>query len=279
MTRTPSLSPRFLVHALRVLGLLPRLLLDYTSHTLSFGSFGDVVSAVDLALRIAKALKSSFYGISIPHPGVQRSRLRPPDRRRSHPHWDAATRRRERHPPEVSRCRSIMGGLMERTKGYQKALGTNQGGAVGGSWRKNRLGAIQDTRYSRNEGETRDPSNVPHDSVQSVRCFAQAYCYVCAPSRSHDHLQISRQNLDELRGLFIFHQTRYTWWSDSSRRSSVTRAQTGSSQGLVRHRNGVAYASLSGSTPDALDYLCRCWHEVVSDGTRWRPAATWLPTL
>ncbi|KAI0746966.1 hypothetical protein C8Q80DRAFT_1271780 [Daedaleopsis nitida] len=108
------------------------------SFPFSFSSFGDIITAADLALRIAKALSSSAgssyeYQYLIQELSALSYVLQLAD---------TATRTGMLHRDvvngivaEISRCRSVMDGLWERVRGYQKALGSSNGGG-GSSWRK-----------------------------------------------------------------------------------------------------------------------------------------------
>ena len=114
---------------------------------ISFSSFGDIVTAVDLALRISKALSSSAgssyeYQYLIQELDALAHVLQLAD---------TATRTGMLQPDvvhalvaEIARCREVMNGLWERIRGYHKALGEPlEGGskwgkraALGSSWRK-----------------------------------------------------------------------------------------------------------------------------------------------
>ncbi|RDX54696.1 hypothetical protein OH76DRAFT_1398079 [Lentinus brumalis] len=116
---------------------------------ISFSSFGDIVTAVDLAMRISKALSSSCgssyeYQYLIQELDALAHVLQLAD---------TATRTGMLRQDvvralvaEIGRCREVMDALWERIRGYQKALGdssgktvtgrTARGGGGGSSWRK-----------------------------------------------------------------------------------------------------------------------------------------------
>ena len=119
---------------------------------ISFNSFGDIICAADLALRIAKALSSSSgssyeyqyliqevdalaYVLQLANTATLTVMLQ-----RDVVNAIVA---------EIARCRAVMDRLWERINGYQKTLGTARNGkrsAVGRSWRK--IGwALFETRY------------------------------------------------------------------------------------------------------------------------------------
>ncbi|RPD77971.1 hypothetical protein L226DRAFT_337986 [Lentinus tigrinus ALCF2SS1-7] len=109
---------------------------------ISFSSFGDIVTAVDLALRISKALSASTgssyeYQYLIQELDALAHVLQLAD---------TATRTGMLQPDvvralvsEIGRCRTVMDALWERIRGYQKALGGSSktsGKISGSSWRK-----------------------------------------------------------------------------------------------------------------------------------------------
>ena len=105
---------------------------------ISFNSFGDIICAADLALRIAKALSSSSgssyeYQYLIQELNALAYALHLAD---------AATRTGMLDRAvvngilaEIARCQEVMDRLWERIRGYQKALGAT-GSSRGSSWRK-----------------------------------------------------------------------------------------------------------------------------------------------
>ena len=107
----------------------------------SFGAFGDIVSAADLALRVSKALSSSRgstyeYQYLIQELDALAHILAVAE---------AATRTGllertviDRINAEVLRCRDVIEHLEERIRKYQKALGAGSmaPNAVEASWRK-----------------------------------------------------------------------------------------------------------------------------------------------
>ncbi|RPD65683.1 hypothetical protein L226DRAFT_235724 [Lentinus tigrinus ALCF2SS1-7] len=111
---------------------------------ISFSSFGDIVTAVDLALRISKALSDSTgssyeYQYLIQELDALAHVLQLAD---------TATRTGMLQPDvvralisEIGRCRAVMDALWDRTRGYQKALGGSSKSGTGSktsgsSWRK-----------------------------------------------------------------------------------------------------------------------------------------------
>ncbi len=104
---------------------------------LSFGSFGDIATAVDLALRIVKALRSSSgssyeyqYLLQELHALAYVLQLANATTHTGMLPLDVT----HAIVAEIARCRVVMDRLWERIHGYQKALGTP--GGIGSSWRK-----------------------------------------------------------------------------------------------------------------------------------------------
>lgn len=106
---------------------------------ISFSSFGDIVTAADLALRIAKALSSSSgssyeyqYLIQELNSLAYVLRLCDTATRTGMLQKDVANGL----DAEVSRCREVMDALWDRIRGYQKALGKRGSSRSESSWRK-----------------------------------------------------------------------------------------------------------------------------------------------
>ncbi|RDX42922.1 hypothetical protein OH76DRAFT_1257022 [Lentinus brumalis] len=113
---------------------------------ISFSSFGDIVTAVDLALRISKALSSSTGSSYEYHYLIQELDALAHVLQLT----DTATRTGMLQQDvvralvaEIGRCHEVMDSLWERIDGYQKALGGSgsksgryPGGSACSSWRK-----------------------------------------------------------------------------------------------------------------------------------------------
>ncbi|RPD62251.1 hypothetical protein L227DRAFT_30377 [Lentinus tigrinus ALCF2SS1-6] len=170
---------------------------------ISFSSFGDIVTAVDLALRISKALSASTgssyeYQYLIQELDALAHVLQLAD---------TATRTGMLQPDvvralvsEIGRCRTVMDALWERIRGYQKALGGSSktsGKISGSSWRKIgwalfKTQDVQETRMKLATHRANLTTLMTACNLYGVRAHVRRW------HRSNTR-RIPRSNIDELK--------------------------------------------------------------------------------
>ncbi|KAI0765361.1 hypothetical protein C8Q74DRAFT_1371176 [Fomes fomentarius] len=185
---------------------------------ISFGSFGDIVSAADLAVRIAKALSSSS-GSSYEYQQLIQElntlayvlQLADTATRTGMLQCDVAST----IIAEITSCRAVMDRLWVALEGSRDFL---QEQPCGELVEEDRVGVVQDARCSGDEVEACDsPSQPdrPHDCVQHVCCpYTVSQAIFSGRTSSNSEL-----NLPGLSGPFASAWTGYTAWSASFRRS------------------------------------------------------------
>lgn len=188
---------------------------------ISFSSFGDIVTAVDIALRISKALSSSSgssyeYQYLIQELDALAHVLQLAD---------TATRTGVLQGEvvralvaEIGRCREVMDGLWGRIRGYQKALGaTDSSGKIrtakggGSSWRKIgwALFKTQDVH------ETRAKLATHRANLTTLMTACNMYGAVVSSVYRADGGHVARSNMDELKTQCVrFEKTIHTRLSE-----------------------------------------------------------------